>query len=129
MSWDSIAAQTPGYINCSQKSRNRHSPETTSGPRVIKAQGAPRPVCGTAVNRRLATGTAGFGKTGESALNKAAFPFYDYRAIDANQIGRLLLAVPLGAGEDNARPSDFSLGCLGSFDHGLKFPELGGIKR
>jgi hypothetical protein len=49
MSWDSIAAQTPGYINCSQKSRNRHSPETTSGPRKIKAQGAPRPVCGTAV--------------------------------------------------------------------------------
>ena len=80
-------------------------------------------------NRRLATGAAGFREPGKSALHKAPFPFCDYRTIDAHQSGRPLLAVPSGAGEDNTRPPDFPLGCLGSFDHGLKFPELDGIKR
>ena len=80
-------------------------------------------------NRRLAAGAAGFGKTGESAFDNAAFPFCDYRPIDANQISRVLLTVPPGAGGDDACPPDFPLGSPGSFNHGLKFPALGGIKR
>lgn len=64
-------------------------------------------------NRRLATGAAGFGKTGESVFNKAAFPFCDYRTIDANQIGRLLLTVPFGAGEDDTRPSEGQSAIIG----------------
>ena len=80
-------------------------------------------------NRRLATGTVSLSQTGESALHKATFPFCDNRAIDTNQVSRLLLAVPFGAGKDDPRSPDFPLGCLGSFDHGLEVEELDGIKR
>ena len=83
-------------------------------------------LCG---NRRLAPGTVGFGQTGEPAFHEATFPFGDYWTIDLNQIRRLLLTMPLGTGEDDPRPPDLPLGRLGSFDHGLKFPELDGIKR
>jgi hypothetical protein len=53
ISWDSIVTGIPRYINGSQKSRNRHFPETTLRPCEIKAQGAPRPVGGTAVKTML----------------------------------------------------------------------------
>ena len=53
ISWDSIVTGIPRYINCSQKSRNRHFPETTLRPCKLKAQGAPRQVCGTAVKGLL----------------------------------------------------------------------------
>jgi hypothetical protein len=49
ISWDRIGALYPQKANHLQKSRNRHFPETTSRPCKLKAQGAPRPVCGTAV--------------------------------------------------------------------------------
>ena len=49
ISWDSIAAKTPDYINFRQKVRNRHSTKTTSKPRRFKAQGASCPGCGMAV--------------------------------------------------------------------------------
>ena len=53
ISWDSIGALYPQKANHLQKSRNRHFPETTSRPCKLKAQGAPRPVCGTAVKTVL----------------------------------------------------------------------------
>ena len=49
------------------------------------------PRAGLRGNRRLAAGAAGFGKTGESAFHKAAFPFCDDRPVDADQLSRLLL--------------------------------------
>ena len=80
-------------------------------------------------NRRLAAGTMGFAQTGKSTFHEATFPLGDDRTIHTNQIRRLLLTMPVRAGEDDPRPPDFPLGCLGSFDHGLEFPELDGIKR
>ena len=87
------------------------------------------PGAGLCGNRRLAAGTMGFGQAGEPAFHEATFPFGDDRTIDANHIRRLLLSAPFGAGEDDPRPPDFPLGCLGSLDHGLEFPEMVGIKR
>ena len=87
------------------------------------------PRAGLRGNRRLAAGAAGFGKTRESAFHKAAFPFCDDRPVDADQLSRVLLIMPSGAGGDDARPPDFPLGSLGSSKHGLRLPELGGSKR
>jgi len=49
--------------------------------------------------------------------------------VDLNQIRSLLLTLSIGAGEDGPRPPARPLGRLGTFDHGLKFPPPGGIKR